>query len=1039
MNIGSFSIKYKYFVLTLAISIVLFGVYSKLTLKTQLSPDTNPPMATVITQYPGASAQDIANDVIEPMEDEFGKLEGIANIKSTGQDNMAITQLEFNYGVNIDQAAIDVQNAINKIRGKLPGNIEEPKVLKFSTSDKPVMTISLNSDSVNLQDVRELAEDKIGYNIQLVEGVGSVDIFGGHISEVQVKVDKAKMLSYNISLDSISKILAANNIKAPGGKLTDSGKEVLIRVEEGFTGIDEIKKIRMPLSDGNFVYLSDIADVSLSVEDLESTYRFKGKDAIAIKVIKRSDANTVDVVKKTKEKIEELKKEYPYIYFEVAQDDSIFTTQMVDNMTSSVSTSLILTILIIMLFISKLSQSMVVSVSMPLVLLTTLGLLKIWGMKLDLVTLSALILSIGFVVDASIIVVENIATHNIKYGKDIRTAAIDATQEIAMPSVAGALTTVIVLFPLIFIKGFVGEMFRPLSLTVIYSITASIIIAIIIIPLFTVLLSKFSFKRVERLTDILTIPFNRLMDKVLNAYIYLLKFSLRNKLIVYVVVIALVVLSGRLMMSRGIEMLPKFDSGVSYISVEMEPGTTLEETSRTVGIIEKILDGENNVMSYDTQIGFEKDSSLLSDFGAMGVNQAVITVNLSTRNERKETIWDFQERMRDKVALIPGISRFIIKEQGGTAVSGTSAPLDIRISGEDQEVLYKLAVSLEEKLEKVEGTTNIYKSFNMDNMQAIVKLDHSKIQDLGLNSGAVAQQIYSSMEGIKNTSVDIGEYNNLDVSVEYQDRYKGSLDSLLDSYIDTPVGVKVPLRELAEVQIGRRPNITTRENQEYTIDILGYTHNRAFSHITKDINKILSKFPLPTGYNVALTGEMEDMRQSMNDMVFSLLLAIVFVYLVLVPQFKSFIHPVTIMSAIPLVVIGVAPLLALAGKYISMPVLLGFILLAGTVVNNSILLIDFAVNLRQEGDTMEDTMVRAVKARFRPIMMTALSDVTGMLPLALQLALGAERFSPLAITVIGGIMAATLLTMNVIPMIYATFEGIKQHVINRQNKGSLTL
>lgn len=1030
MNIGKFSIKHKYFVLSLAIALVILGVYSKMTLKVQLSPDTNPPMATVMTQYPGASAQDVVKDVIEPMEEEFGRLEGISQIKSTGQDNLAIIQLEFDYGINIDEAAIDVQNSINKIRSKLPQNIKEPKVLKFSTSDKPIMTISLSSNSLNMQNIRQLAEDKIGYDIQLVEGVAAITIFGGYDSQVQVEVDKNKLDSYGISIEQISQILAGNNIKAPGGKLTDNNKNILIRIEESFKDVEDIKKLRIPVKDGNIIYLEDIADVNLSYEELESSYKFKGKDSIAILINKKSDANTVEVIENVKKELKVLKEEYPFIEFDIAQDDSVFTLQMVNNMTSSVLISILLTILIIMLFISAVNQSLVVSISMPLVFLTTLGLMKLFGMKMDLVTLSALILSIGFVVDASVIVVENIMTHYNDLNKDIVSAAIDGTREIAVPSISGALTTLVVLVPLLFIKGFVGAMFRPLSLTLIFAISSSIVIALVIIPLFTVLLNKFKLTKTEKVIEIFSKPFNRMMNSLLNGYVKLLKLAINNKGKTYITILILLVLSGRFLISNGIEMLPKFDSGVTFVSIEMEPGTTLQETSRTINIIEKILDKEKNVISYDTQIGYEKDSNLLGDFGVMGTNQALMTINLNTRKEREETIWEFQERLRNYISEIPGIKRFVVKEQGGTAVSGSSAPLDIKISGSDQEILYDLATKLEGKIEKVEGTTNIYKSFNLDNLQINIMMDNARIQELGLSSAAISRQIFNRVEGITNTEMDTSEVKNVDISVKYKNEYIKSVDKLLDINIDTPLGVKVPLRELAKIKINERANIITKEDLEHTINILGYTHNRAFSHIVKDINKIIDDFPVPKGYSVTMSGEQEELGKSMKDMIFSLLLAVIFVYLVLVPQFKSFVHPITVMSGIPLVVIGIAPSLGIAVKYISMPVLLGFILLAGTVVNNSILLIDFVIafrNNRQEL-TIEEALTAAVKARFRPIMMTALSDVAGMLPLALQLALGAERFSPLAITVIGGILAATFLTMIVIPVIYATFDGIQQRI-----------
>ncbi len=377
MNIGKFSIKNKYLILTILLAIVIVGVYSKKTLQIQLSPDTTPPMATVMTRYFGASSQDVSKDIIEPMEEELGKLEGIVDISSIAQDNIAILQLKFNYGINIDEAAIDIQNSISRIKDKLPSRIDEPRVLKFSTSDKPIMTISLSSTSLSMEKLRQIAEDKISFDIQLVEGVAGTNIYGGYKSEIQVELDSSKMDAYNISLEDISKLLAQNNIKSPGGKLKEDNKEFLIRIEEGFTALEDIEKLQIPTIDGKFIYLKDIGKVKLSFEELESAYKLNGKDSIAILINKRADANTIEVVNNLKERLGTLKEEYPFIEFEIAGDDSIFTLQMVDNMTSSVFQSILLTVFLIILFIAAINQSIVVSISMPLVFLMTLGLMKI--------------------------------------------------------------------------------------------------------------------------------------------------------------------------------------------------------------------------------------------------------------------------------------------------------------------------------------------------------------------------------------------------------------------------------------------------------------------------------------------------------------------------------------------------------------------------------------------------------------------------------------------------------------------------------------
>ncbi len=1023
MKIGQFSLNYKHFVLSFTLAILLFGLYSKMTLKSQLSPDTNAPAVTVLSQYPGASAQDVVNDIIEPMEDVFGTLNGIKNIKSTAQDNVATIRLDFNYGVNIDQAAIDVQNALSRIGNQLPVNLPDPKVLKFSTSDKPIATISLSSNSLDLREIRQLAEEQIAFDLQIVEGVASVSYFGGNETEIQIQLDRNRLNAYGLSIDQINQALVTNNIKAPGGKITDAGNEILVRIEENFQDLNDLKYLGIKTADGNKVYLKDLSNIILTTGDQESAYIYEDSNAIALMITKKTDANTIDVIKNTKETLDALKIKYPSINFQLAQDDSVFTTQMTSNMTSSVLMALIFTMLIIILFIKNIGQSLVITISMPLVFMSTLGLMKIFDMKLDMVTLSALILSIGFVVDGAIVVVENIMTHF--KTKDIKNAAIDGTNEIAIPTIAGVTTTLIVLFPLIFIQGFVGEMFRPLALTVIFAISSSIVIALIVIPLFTVIFNKFSFKKIENLISYITNPFNHAMDVLLGFYTALLAKSLKHKFMMYLTIFFLMGLSIIIIATHGVEMLPKFDGGTTFVSIELDAGSKTKDTLVVVDYIQSYLKNEKNVVSYDAQIGYEKDSTMIGDFGIMGTNQALFTINLSPRTKRKETIWEFQERLRNEIERIPDIKRFVVKEKGGTATSSSVAPLDIKISGDDEEVLFLLASDFEKQLKTVKSTTNIYKSVNMDNAQILIKTDKVRLNKFGLTNIDLSSQVYKAIEGVVSTQMSTNEADNINVHLFFSEKYRTTIDNLRDIQIISPNGTTVPLREIATFEMGTRSNLITKENLRQVIDIYGYTGDRAYSHITSDIQKLIDNYPLPTGYTIELAGENADMSSSMKDMLFLLVLAIVFVYLILVPQFKSFLHPITIMASIPLVLIGIAPALKLSHKYISMPVVLGFILLAGTVVNNSILVIDQAIKGKLSGLTTNEAVIAAIKIRYRPIMMTALSDVVGMLPLAFQLALGSERFSPLAITIIGGMLSATFLTLIVIPVIFATFEDWK--------------
>ncbi|MFO7942070.1 MAG: efflux RND transporter permease subunit [Bacillota bacterium] len=1027
MSFGAFSVENKYVILSLMIAVTIFGLFSMFTLNTQLAPDTNPPTATVVSVYPGALALDVAEDVTEPMEEALATLDGVTDVTSTSQDNLSIIRLTFDYSMDVDRAAVDIQNEISAIGNSLPSSLEEPQVLKFSISDQPIMTIGLDSDTLSMLDLRHLAEKELVYDLHLLEGVASVTLFGGHGREIHVDLDQNRVRAHGLTLDRVAMALETRNVKAPGGNIVYEGKDTLLRVAESLMSVDQLRNVSIPLPDGASVRLGNLGEIRVGSQEREGAYRLNAEEGLALLITKKADFNTVNVAEDIRHKVAELRGEYPHVKMTIASDDSVFTAQMVNNMGSSVLMAIIFTMIVILLFITKLSQSIVVSLSMPLVFLSTLGLMNAAGMELDLVTLSALILSIGFVVDTSVVIVENISSHR-EAGKDMSRAAIEGTDEIAMPTIAGTTTTLIVLVPLLFVEGFVGEMFRPLSLTLIFAISSSLAVALLMIPLLSVLLEPYRFERLQGWVAVVSEPFNRSMDRIRDGYLGLAKLVLDNKMKTTAIILVLLAASGLFLRANGMEMLPRFDSGVSYATLEMDPGTPLEGTSEAVAKLEDFLRDEKEVVSYDARIGREQGSMQQGDFGVMGTDQAMLKINLTSRKDREETIWGFQKRLRDDIERIGGLNRYVVKEQGGTAVTGTSAPIALKISGQELGVLYHLADTLESRIEEVPGTTNVYTGYNDGYSQISVRLDQDRLNELGLNSAIVSRQIYGRIEGIEASTMTTEDADLLDIRVSFEDRNAADLDYLMDTYLSTPAGARVPLREVALLEEENRANLIERDNLEYSVQVLGFTEGRAFSHVIGDIAELAGELQIPKGYSVEFTGEQATLTDSVEDMVALLSLAIVFVYLLLVPQFKSFVHPLTIMAAIPLIVIGVAPALGLTGKYMSMPVLLGFILLAGTVVNNSILLVAAITGGREDGLDLYEAVERAIRSRYRPIMMTALSDVVGMLPLALQLALGSERFSPLAITVIGGIVAATLLTIVIIPMIYVALEELRERI-----------
>ena len=1023
MNWTRFSIKNKYTIFALLISVIFLGIYAKNTLNVQLMPDTAPPSVNVITNYPSASAQEVGENVTEILEEEIALVDGVKKVKSTSQSNLSLIKIEFYYTVNVDEAALDVENAINKIAYKLPSMAQKPQIVKFSTSDKPILTLALGSEVLTLEEIRTLADNELKSRFQQIESVAAVDVFGGHEKQINIYLNKNDILAYNITSQMVSNALNQYNIAASAGRVTDLDSESLIRIDEKFTNLQDLDHLIVSEFNGQTIYLKDIAEIVESESEQRSLFKVNGTEAISMQIIKKSDANTVETAEAVLEEMQLLEEKYPDVLFTAANNDAIFTNQVMSNMTTSMMAAVFMTFIILLMFISSINESIIVALSMPLSFLCSLSLMKLFQIPLDMITLSALILSMGFVVDNSIVVVENIMRHHKELDKDMKTAAIEGTQEIMLSILAGTGTTLIVLIPLLFIESFIGKVFGPLAKTIIFTLTASYFVAITIVPLLLILWQKGSrLKKMDAyLTEHIAAPFHNFLDVVKNFYIALLKRSLTRKKTVLLGSVFLLLVSIVVFANIGLEVFPKIDSGTFTISVEADPGFNLQQTNKIIEDIELLLANEPEVLISSAQAGYEPGGHFLGETGALGVNQGYFTVGLSSRKERAETIWQIEERLRNEIDRIPGIRSLVIKESGSTAVASTVAPIDLRISGPNQEVLDYIANDLVEKVERIPGTVNIYRSWHSTNPEIILKLNSHRLAELGLTPQSVANQLFTDLQG-----KEVGKLDQTVIIVRYEEDGRNSLNSLLETTIVSPAGSKVPLREIAEISTERSPNLVTRENMEYTLDIYGFTQDRAFSHVISEIQALLEETPLPEGYAVTIAGEQSDLMDSVGNLRFSLIIAVIFVYLLLLSQFKSFVHPLTIMAAIPLMLTGVALALLLTDKYISMPVLLAFILLAGTVVNNAILLVDFIVNQRKAGRNGDEAIIDAVRLRFRPIMMTALSDIAGMLPLALEFALGSEKLSPLSISIIGGISASTFLTLIIIPVLFSFIEEVKE-------------
>ncbi|MCP5515424.1 MAG: efflux RND transporter permease subunit [Spirochaetales bacterium] len=1031
MALSDYSLKNRYTIYPLFIAAVIFGILAYKSLPIQLFPDTAPPLVNILTSYPGAAAEDVADLVSDPIEEEVASLEGVVKVSSTSQNGLSLVAVEFRYDKSVDLAAVDTQNAVSRIRSALPAGIAEPQILKFSTSDRPIITLGLmGSDMVA---VRDLAEQVLSPEIQRVDGVALVDVFGGYQPELSVHVDRSRLEANNLPLTAVIGAIGSHNVSLPAGEIRSEGQQYSFRVDQLSQSIEEIASIPITTPAGQRILVGDLSRITIgSGEDL-SRYRVNGKHAIAMQVFRQDDANTVDVVHRVTGAFDSIREKYPELTVIVADESASFTEQVVANMLGAVGQALALATVIIFLFLGSFRRGLVVAISMPMSFLFTFAGMKLFGIQVDLVTLTAIILAVGMVVDASVVVLENITRHyqdgNAEGAAGVTpfNAALEGAKEIQFSVIAGNVTTLTVLVPLLFLYGFVGKTFGPLAGTMIIAFVSSLLVALMLVPILTMKVTG-GEGRMERFAQAAARPWDYLMNRLRSMYVHLLKSSLRRRWVILVAALLLFAAGARILMSLGMELLPKMDGGATFVTVETPSGSSLDETERVVADVEAIILKESELDKLSAQIGFEPGMNSFGGGGVQGPTQGYITITWTPRTEREETIWDIQDRLRDKISQVPGIENFVVRESGSTAKATTASTIVASVKGPDPLILDRLGDEVLKTVASVPGTVNTYRSWRLDQRNVILTVDTNRARELGLPPDEISRELVRSLDGAV-AGVYKGEGgNDTPIRVRYAHEYRKERDDAFAvRAFAQRAGTTVPIGTVTKGREVMGQGLVTRENLLPTLDILALHQNRPLNFVSRNVENALNKLQVPEEYTISLEGEEKDMAESRSELAGALGIAFIAVYLLLVAQFKSFAHPITVMMAVPLSLFGIASALWIAGMPVSMPVLVGLILLIGIVVNNSIILIDFIQQRRDAGVDRRTAIESSVDARFRPIMMTSLSTIVGMIPLAMEWALGAERFSPLAVAVIGGMTASTFLTMIVIPVFYSALDDLGEY------------
>ncbi|WP_058484878.1 efflux RND transporter permease subunit [Defluviitalea phaphyphila] len=1012
--------------------VILLGIVSIGRLSVDLLPQFTLPYALVMTEYSGAGPEEIETLITKPIESAVGTVSNLKNISSTSSNGSSMVILEFNEGTDMDVAMLDMREKIDMIKDYLPEEAEEPIILEADPNMMPIMQIGISGEK-DLVELKNIVEDKIVGRIERIEGVASVSVNGGKEKEIKVTLFPDKLIGYNITPSMVAQYIAAENLNLPLGEVKQGISTLTLRSVGEFQSIEEIENIPITTA-GGIIYLRDIAEVEETFKDMDSYAYINGNPSISLSIQKQSTANTVKVSEKVNEELEKLEDELNDINITTIYDSAEFINASIGNVSFTAIMGGILAVIILFIFLRNIRSTLIVGVSIPVSVIATFALMYFSGLTLNMVSLGGLALGVGMLVDNAIVVLENIYRHREK-GESRIEAADKGSTEVGMAVIASTLTTIAVFLPIVFVEGWAATIFKEMALTVTFSLVASLIMALTLVPMMASKILKIekidNIKR-KRITTKIFDGWTSILNKIDKGYRKILNWSIHHR--IKTALITFIIFIGTLLIPIfglvGMEFFPASDEGQFTINVNLPKGTVIDETFEVVEVVEKRLEQIEEINEIFVNIG--GSGGMIGS--SVSSNHASLTVDVGSVKDRERSIDEIADEVRTLISNIPGAEFSISISDSMMGATGGS-PISIEISGDDLEQLELISNDIVDIVKSVEGTREVTSSIEDGFPEAQIAINRKKASVYGLNMATISSTLKTAVQGSVATKYKV-DGTEIDVRIIYDPSKIEYLKDINSIGIPSPMGVDIPLSEVADISIDKSPASIARENQKRVVtvsaDLFGIDVNTAKNMIDEK----LKQYNMPDGYGYEFGGEVEQMMESFSSLGLALVLAIILVYMVLAAQFESFLHPFTIMFSVPLALTGAILGLFITGRTLSMPSFIGIIMLSGIVVNNAIVLIDYIIQLRRRGYSREEAILEAGPTRLRPILMTTLTTILGMLPMALELGEGAETMSPLATAVIGGLSLSTLLTLVIIPLNYTIFDDISRKLrrIRRKNK-----
>ena len=1021
-----------------AVTLVLFGLIALKDLKVNLLPDLSYPTLTVRTEYRGAAPEEIETLLTRPVEESVGVVKNVLSVKSVSRAGQSDVILEFAWGTDMDRAGLDVREKLEVLQ--LPLESSRPLLLRFNPATDPIMRFGLvttrefagestqehegaaaQSDEASLKTLRRYADEEIRKRLEPVEGVAAVKISGGLEDEIQIEIDQRKMAQLNLSLDELSARLASENVNVSAGRLEEGTQRYLVRTINQFRSVEEFGNLIVAPGEGRPVYLRDIANVRAGYSEREAIIRMNGQEAVEVAIYKEGDANTVSVAKGINQRLEAISDDLPQgMSMEVVDNQSIFIERAISEVVIAAVLGGLLAVLVIFVFLRNIWFTFTIALSIPVSIIATFFFMGQAGISLNIMSLGGIALATGLLVDNAIVVLENISRYRAE-GEGLVNAAIKGASEVGGAVIAATLTTIAVFLPLAFVEGIAGQLFRDQALTVTFALAISLIVAVTLIPMMA---SAGGHRSLPR--D----PGSSRTGRWFSAkYSRLLEWALGHRLMTLAISTVLLILAVILLQGVGTELVPRMEQGRFNVMLEAAPGTPLEETDRLEGDLQSMAAADPDVNYVYGVAGSGNRIDANPTESGENIARMLVAMNASaTAADQARVVRD----MRERVGGIAGLDANFASPE----LLSFDKPLEIEIQGYDLASLRATSDEVLRRLRASDRFVDVESSLERGHPEIQIFFDQERAAALGLTVKQISDQVVGKIRGRVATRYSRGD-RKIDVLVRLSEQERQSISAVRELIVNPKSERPVPLSAVAEIRIAEGPAEIRRGNQERLALVQANVAFGDLGNAAREAEGLLADLKLPYGLTLNITGQSEEMAASFKSLLFALGLAIFLVYLVMASQFESLLHPFVILFSIPLAAVGVALALWITGTSLSVIVFIGLIMLAGIVVNNAIVLVDLINQLRQRGMERVSAIKEAAKLRLRPIMMTTLTTVLGLAPMAMGLGEGSEMRTPMAITVIGGLLTSTMLTLLVVPVMYSLLDR-RSYVRKDENRETNT-